>query len=289
MRRTAIGAALTATVVLLVVPAALGAVSVTRAELSGGQLRVEGSGAAPNATVTVTSPESTAGRAGDGSGSFRVEASGFSSSTCQATVSDGTSSVQVTLSGCTPASAPPSQPTLSSVSFAPANVAGGGSSTGTVTFNAATDGAVVSLSSSNPAVASVPAEVVVNGGQSSGAFPVTTTSVISDTLVTVTATAFGVTRTSTLTVSAAASPPAADTVAIQRAEWAAGLLRIEATSTNPNAILSVYLTASDSFMFTLTNLEGGRYSAQRPWVFSPESITVKSNFGGSATKAVIKK
>jgi hypothetical protein len=41
-------------------------------------------------------------------------------------------------------------------------------------------------------------------------------------------------------------------------------------------------------MFTLTNNGGGRYSDQRGWVFNPESITVRSNFGGSATASTVK-
>ena len=60
------------------------------------------------------------------------------------------------------------------------------------------------------------------------------------------------------------------------------MLTIEATSTNPTAILSVY-TQSGGFMFTLTNQGGGRYSDQRGWVTSPLVITVRSNYGGSAT------
>lgn len=42
-------------------------------------------------------------------------------------------------------------------------------------------------------------------------------------------------------------------------------------------------------MFTLTNLGGGRYEAQRQWLDNPRSITVKSNFGGSATSTVTAK
>jgi hypothetical protein len=38
--------------VLVVAPAALAALTVTRAELSSGQLRVEGSGAVPKAPIT---------------------------------------------------------------------------------------------------------------------------------------------------------------------------------------------------------------------------------------------
>jgi hypothetical protein len=171
---------------------------------------------------------------------------------------------------------------LSSVTFSPATVIGGGAATGTVTFDSVTDGAVVSLVSANPAMVSVPAEVVVSGGQLAGAFPVTTSAVTAQTAVDVTATAFGISRTGTLTV-IAGTPPAADTVRITRATWRRGLLRIEATSTNPSAILSVYLTSSDSLMFTLTNLGGGRYEDRRPWLDNPQRITVRSDFGGSDT------
>ena len=177
----------------------------------------------------------------------------------------------------------PSGPVLQSITFAPNPVQGGSPATGTVTFATVTDGAGVSLTSSNPAVVQVPASALVPGGKATGAFPVATSAVTVSTTVTVTGTAFGVTRTATITVVPATGPPQTDVVRITRATWRRGLLRIDATSTNPNAILSVYLTASDSFMFNLTNLGSGRYTDQRGWVFNPLQITVKSNFGGTAT------
>ena len=36
-------------------------------------------------------------------------------------------------------------------------------------------------------------------------------------------------------------------------------------------------------MFDLKNKGGGRYADQRGWVDNPQQITVRSNFGGSAT------
>jgi len=98
---------------------------------------------------------------------------------------------------------------------------------------------------------------------------------------TITATWFSVTRTATVTVTPGAPAPA-DRVAIRNATWDAGLLTIQATSTNPKAILSVY-SSSGAFMFTLTNQGGGRYFDQRGWVTNPKVITVRSNLGGSAT------
>jgi hypothetical protein len=177
--------------------------------------------------------------------------------------------------------ATPSGPSLTSVSFVPKTIVGGQNATGTVTFTAAiTQGADVQLSSSNPAVAQAPQDTVVSANQSSGTFNLSTTAVTSPTTVTITATWFSVTRTVTVTVSPG-TPPPADTVRITKASWKSGLLTIEATSTNVNAILSVF-SSSGSFMFTLTNNGKGRYSDQRGFVTNPVDISVRSNFGGSA-------
>jgi hypothetical protein len=178
--------------------------------------------------------------------------------------------------------ATPPGPSLTSVSFVPTSIVGGQNATGTVTFTAAmTQGAVAQLTSSNPAVAQIPQETVVSANQASGTFNLSTTTVTAPTTVTITATWFSITRTTTVTVSPG-TPPPADTVRITKASWKSGLLTIEATSTNVNAILSVF-SSSGSFMFTLTNNGNGRYSDQRGFVTSPVDINVRSNFGGSAT------
>jgi hypothetical protein len=177
--------------------------------------------------------------------------------------------------------AQPPGPSLSRVSVQPSSLTGGSPATGTITFTGATDGAIVQLSSSDATVVQVPSEALVNGGASSGTFAVTTSAVTATRTATITARWFGVTRTATVTVTRGAPAPA-DRVAITKARWKAGLLTIEATSTNPNAILSVF-SQSGSFMFTLTNQGGGKYFDQRGFVFSPEVITVRSNLGGSAT------
>lgn len=176
----------------------------------------------------------------------------------------------------------PPGPSLTAVSVTPSTLTGSSPATGTITFTAATtDGANVQLSSSDPALVQVPAERVVNKGSATAAFPVTTSSVTANTTVTITAKWFDITRTTTITLTP--GPPAPpDKVAIQKASWKQGLLTIEATSTNPNAILSVF-TSSGGFMFELTNKGGGRYFDQRGWVTNPQRIQVRSNLGGSAS------
>jgi len=78
--------------------------TITRAELDRGRLRVEGENAGPGATVSVDGV--SMGNA-DAEGRFRVEADGFDSASCQVTVSDGVSSVLVSLDGCDPTADPP--------------------------------------------------------------------------------------------------------------------------------------------------------------------------------------
>jgi CARDB len=72
----------------------------------------------------------------------------------------------------------------------------------TLSAAAPAGGAVVTLSSSNPAAARVPASVTVPAGQGFAAFNVTTFSVAADTAVTITGT-YGVSQTATITVLAA--------------------------------------------------------------------------------------
>jgi hypothetical protein len=72
-------------------------ITITRAELKGGQLRIEGTGAVPNAALTVNGQ--ALGRA-DAAGNFRIQASGFSAPGCTATVSDGSGSKTAALAGC---------------------------------------------------------------------------------------------------------------------------------------------------------------------------------------------
>ena len=90
-------------------------------------------------------------------------------------------------------------PTPTALTLSPTSVRGGSSVTGRITLSATT-GAVVSLSSSNPAVASVPSTVNVPAGSSSASFTVRTYKVRANTAVTITATANGKSTSATLTV-----------------------------------------------------------------------------------------
>jgi hypothetical protein len=89
------------------------AVTVTKGELKDGQLRLQGSNAAPGIFVIASSATSSAGTRSDQRGQFTIQASGFSAPDCKVTVSDSgrTPIATVTLSGCTPSVTPvPSSP-----------------------------------------------------------------------------------------------------------------------------------------------------------------------------------
>ena len=82
--------------------------------------------------------------------------------------------------------------------------------------------------------------------------------------------------------------PAIDTVSITRAEYQTNnrRLRVDATSTNATATLQVFVTSSNQLIGTLSNEGGGRFRGQFSWPVNPQNITVRSNFGGQATRAV---
>ena len=85
-------------------PAPSGDLTIMRAEMNGGRVRIEGQGAQRDATIRV---DSVAMGTADGQGSFRVESDDFASATCQVTVSDGASSLVASLDRCTPTAPPP--------------------------------------------------------------------------------------------------------------------------------------------------------------------------------------
>ena len=146
-------------------------------------------------TAVVTVPSGVTVPAGTTTATFAVATSAVTSSTTvtvSGTSGGATRSAQLTV---TPA------PTLTSLSLQP-TVPGGSTSTGTVTLSAAAPagGAVVTLSSSSTAVATVPTSVTVPAGTTTVGLVVSTNAVSSATVVTISATLAGVSRSAALTV-----------------------------------------------------------------------------------------
>lgn len=79
-----------------------------------------------------------------------------------------------------------------------------------------------------------------------------------------------------------------DTVTIMRAEYTTSRkqLRIVATTSDPAATLTAYVTSTETLIGTLMN-NAGRHTGRFRMMTNPQNITVKSSSGGSASKAVV--
>jgi hypothetical protein len=262
--------------------------TVTLASADGGSTAVTLTSVDPSvATVpaTVTVP------AGAASASFTITTRPTSSSDFSEIVAEAGG---VLRSAMLTTVAPPTGPQITSLVFFPASVGGGGPVTGRVTLSGpATDGAIVSLSSADAGIVTVPNSVVVIQNARSADFPVTTSAVNAPVDVTVSAVACcggrgSATRVLTVTTDA---PPPPDVVRVDSADFKrggrGGTLTVRATSTSATAILTVFRDPSTVPTFVLTNKGGGRYEGS--FSFSgtkPTTVTVRSNLGGSASRAV---
>ena len=207
-KRIALAAVLALIAGMVAASAALADVRVSRAELNGSRLRLEGT-AIPNRTITV---DGVALGTSDGAGNFRIERDPFAKpADCTVDVNDGSATpVSVTLSGCTvtsPLPPPPPPPpataaSLSSLTVSPRDVLGGQTAAGTVRLTAAAPagGFVVSLSSDNTTAANVPAAVTVPAGATSAGFTFTTNVVSNSQSAIIIGSAGGVTAHDVVTV-----------------------------------------------------------------------------------------
>lgn len=178
---------------------------------------------------------------------------------------------------------------LTSLSLNPTNVIGGSLSAGTVTLSGAAPagGVLVALSTSNAAVANVPATLVVTPGSTTADFSVSTGASCTSATAIISAAYAGTNKSGVLAVNAIAP----DTVTIQRADYFSKQrsVRIRAASSNNGATLQVSVTSSGALIGTLNNQGGGAYSGQFEWPADPQSITVRSSSCGSATSLVTSK
>jgi hypothetical protein len=188
-----------------------------------------------------------------------------------------------------PRTSTPGTGVLSAVTLSAISVSGPATVQGLATLNgtAPAAGVVAILTSSNPAVARVPARVMIPAGATSAGFNIAASAVTVSTPVTLTANAAGLTKTAILGVNPPA-PPVTDTVAVQKVEYTTKkkTLQVEATSSDTSVTMTVSNTSTGAVLGTLANKGGGKYQATLSVAINPVNITVKSSGGGSATRAV---
>lgn len=196
-------------------PPSLKSLTISPSTISGGAqpqgiVMLNGQAPAGGAVVTLTSnspsvspPASVFVEAGSFSVSFPIPTSAVTANTTAtvtASYAGASAEAQVTLT--------PQQPP-STLTLSPTSTTGrGGSSFATVTVASPsfTD-QILQVASSNPAVASVPNGVMIPAGSTTGGFNIFTSSVSTQTVVTISVSGGGVTKTADLTVNPEAPAP----------------------------------------------------------------------------------
>jgi hypothetical protein len=81
---------------------------------------------------------------------------------------------------------------------------------------------------------------------------------------------------------------AVDTVTVTKAQYSisASKLTVQATDSNPAAVLTVKVTSSGQILGTMQTRGDGKYQLKKPGIPNPVNVTVTSNLGGSASKDV---
>jgi trimeric autotransporter adhesin len=196
-------------------------------------------------------------------------------------------------------SAPPPPASLSSLTLNPTSVTGGNNSQGTVTLTSAapSGGAVVSLSSGNTAIATVPASVTVAAGATSASFAVTTVSVTANTPVTLSATYSSVTKTATLTVTPPASGSSLSSLTLNPASVTGGNTSqgtVTLTSAAPSGGAVVTLRSGNTSVATVpasVTVAAGATSASftvtTVSVTATNSVAISATYGGATKPATL--
>jgi hypothetical protein len=198
-------------------PPSLKSLTISPSTISGGAqpqgiVMLNGQAPAGGAVVTLTSnspavspPASVLVEAGSFSASFPIPSSAVTANTVTivtASYGGASAQAQVTLT--------PQQPP-SSLTLSPTSTTGrGGSSFATVTVaSPSSTDQILQVASSNPAVASVPNGVMIPAGSTTGGFNISTSSVSTQTVVTISVSGGGVIKTADLTVNpeAPTAPP----------------------------------------------------------------------------------
>ena len=177
---------------------------------------------------------------------------------------------------------------LSALSVSPGSVVGPAAATGTATLTAAapSGGAVVALSSSNPAVASVPASVTIAAGSTSASFSVTASAVGTNSAITLTGSYNGTSRTTALTVTPVPPPPPPASLSgltLNPASVTGGTAsqgRVTMTSAAPSggAVVALSSNATAASVPASVTVPAGATSA---------TFTVTTSAPGTATAATI--
>ena len=290
-------------IAITVQPPSLKTVSVPSTITGGapvsGILLLNGTAPAGGATVALTSdsaavtvPPSVTIAGGATSTSFDIATRAVTTTTT-ATITaawkGGSVSAPLTL---TPQQAP------GSISLSPTTTDGTNGASGTVTLASPADHDVqILLSSSNPAVATVPPYVTVPRFAGGGGFFVTTSNPSAPTTVTITASGAGVTKSATLTVNPFATGPSMASLALNPAAVSGGstsTATVTLSSAAPSGGASVAVASSNTAVASVpaqitvpAGAMSATFSVTSKTVVASASATISASYGGSTRTAVL--
>jgi hypothetical protein len=176
---------------------------------------------------------------------------------------------------------------ITGFTLSPATIGNGSSATATVTINevAPKGGIPIAITSSNTKSVNPPNTLTIPAGATSGSF---TFSGSGTSTVTLTVTYSGSLAVQPSSATAVVSVVSQDTIHVTSATWSTSThqLNVTATSTNPNAILTVTLASNGQNLGTMKSEGNGTFTLQTQFPTQPGNINVKSSLGGSTGQGV---
>jgi hypothetical protein len=189
--------------------------------------------------------------------------------------------------------------TVAALGVNPSTVAGGTGSTGTVTLSgpAPSGGQVVMLSSANPTLVGVPSSVTVSGGSTSASFPISTTAPPVTTVVSLTASSSGTSRTAALTVNPSSASRTLQSLSVipatvVRGGQVTGVVRITRAAPAGGVVVTIQSSnlGAASVPATVTIFSGSTYRAFaiQTSASAPETtVTISASLGGVVKTATL--
>jgi hypothetical protein len=244
-------------------------------------------------TSAATVPASVSIASGASSATFTVTTSSVSTST--------SSTISASYAGVTDSAllSVATVSVLSSLTLNPSSLVGGNTSQGTVTLNAAapSSGAVVTLSSSNTAAASVPGSVNIASGASSATFTVTTSSVSTSTSSTISASYAGETDMAALSVLTGSSGTALSSMTLNPSSVVGGSTSqgtVTLSAAAPSSGVVVTLSSSNTSAATVptsvsiaSGASGATFTVTTSSVSTSTSSTISASYAGVTDTAVL--
>ncbi len=270
---------------------ALSPSSVVGGSSSSGTITLAGPAPSGGAVVTLASnnavatvPANVTVAAGATTGTFTISTSGVATTTAV--------TITASYSGTNQTATLTVTPLLSSVALSPSSVFGGSSSTGTITLAgpAPSGGAVVTLASNN-AVATVPANVTVAAGATTGTFTISTSGVTTTTVVTITASYSGTNQTATLTVTPLLSSVALSPSSVFGGSSSTGTITLAGPAPSGGAVVTL---ASNNAVATVpanvtvaAGATTGTFTISTSGVATTTAVTITASYSGTNQTATL--